>query len=215
VAAAAIAVVVFVAMMIGYVQGWAWLAAVDLWFLDGLQPIGAAHPAWVTTWDVVCTVLGPTAFRIVGVIVIIWLLMRRYLRPALFLVLSIELSGLVTTVAKLLADRPRPATAMVDAFGTSFPSGHALGVMASVLALLTLLLPAVDARWRAPLIIAGAALVVVIGAGRVVLNVHHPSDVVAGWTLGYLWWLACLKMLQPLPIATESVETPAAPGRGH
>lgn len=214
-AAAAIAVVVFVAMMIGYVQGWAWLAAVDLWFLDGLQPIGAAHPAWVTTWDVVCTVLGPTAFRIVGVIVIIWLLMRRYLRPALFLVLSIELSGLVTTVAKLLADRPRPATAMVDAFGTSFPSGHALGVMASVLALLTLLLPAVDARWRAPLIIAGAALVVVIGAGRVVLNVHHPSDVVAGWTLGYLWWLACLKMLQPLPIATESVETPAAPGRGH
>jgi undecaprenyl-diphosphatase len=202
-------------MWIGYVQGWAWLVAVDSWFLDGLQPVGAEHPAWVTSWDVVCTVLGPTAFRIVAVVVIIQLLSRRYLRPALFLVLSVELSGLVTEVAKQLADRPRPTTAMVHAFGTSFPSGHALAVMAGVLAFLTLLLPVVGARWRVPLIIAGAAIVVVIGAGRVILNVHHPSDVIAGWALGYLWWLACLKVVRPLPLITAPVGTPAAPGNGQ
>lgn len=213
-ATAGTAVVVFVAMWIGYLQGWAWLTAVDSWFLDGLQPIGAAHPAWVTTWNVVCTVLGPTLFRIVGVAAIIWLLSRRYLRPALFLVLSVELSGLVTTVAKLLADRPRPATAMVHAFGTSFPSGHALGVMAGVLAFLTLLLPVVGARWRTPLIVGGAAIVVVIGIGRVVLNVHHPSDVIAGWALGYLWWLICLKLVRPLPVRTPA-GTPAVPDRAN
>jgi membrane-associated phospholipid phosphatase len=208
-------VVLYAAMWIGYLQNWAWLTAVDNWFLDGLEPLGAEYPAWVTTWDVICTVLGPTAFRIVGVIVIIRLLSRRYLRPALFLVLSVELSGLVTEVAKRLADRARPETAMVDAWGTSFPSGHALAVMAGVLAFLTLLLPIVGARWRAPLIVGGVAIVVIVGAGRVVLNVHHPSDVVAGWALGYLWYLACLQMLRPVPLTTASAGIPEAPGSGH
>ena len=205
--------VVYAAMWIGYRQDWAWLTAVDSWFLDGIQPVGADHPAWVITWNVICTVLGPTGFRIVGVCVIIWLLARRNLRPALFLVLTVELSGLVTEVAKRLADRPRPETAMVHAYGTSFPSGHALAVMAGVLAFLTILLPAVANRRRLALIVAGAAIVVIVGAGRVILNVHHPSDVIAGWALGYLWFLACLTMLRPLPMITAPAGTPAAPGR--
>jgi undecaprenyl-diphosphatase len=210
-----VAVLVYAAMWIGYRQDWSWLAAVDSWFLDGIEPVGAGHPTWVITWDVICTLLGPTAFRIIGVCVIIWLLTRRYLRPALFLVLTVELSGLVTEIAKRLADRPRPETAMVHAYGTSFPSGHALAVMAAVLAFLTILLPAVATHRRVPLIIAGAAIVVVVGAGRVVLNVHHPSDVLAGWALGYLWFLACWWMLRPVTITAVTAETPVAPGNGH
>lgn len=214
-ALAVIAVLLYAAMWIGYRQDWTWLAAVDSWFLDGIQPVGADHPAWVITWNVICTVLGPTAFRIVGVGVIIWLLTRRYLRPALFLVLTVELSGLVTEVAKRLADRPRPDTAMVHAYGTSFPSGHALAVMAAVLAFLTILLPAVAARRRLPLIVVGAAIVILVGAGRVVLNVHHPSDVLAGWALGYLWFVACWWMLRPVTLTSASAETPAVPGTEH
>jgi membrane-associated phospholipid phosphatase len=206
--------VLYAALWIGYLQNWAWLSAVDSWFLDGLEPVAAAHPAWVTTWDVICTVFGPGAFRIVGVVVIIWLLSRRHLRPALFLVLCLELSGVITELAKALVDRPRPATAMVDAYGTAFPSGHALGVMAGVLAFLTILLPVVAARWRVPLIVGGAVIVVVVGVGRVVLNVHHPSDVIAGWALGYLWYLACLRMVRPVPPTTAPAETPAAPDSG-
>ena len=205
--------VVYAAMWLGYRQDWAWLAAVDSWFLDGIQPMGAEHPAWVITWNVICTILGPTGFRIVGVCVIIWLLTRRYLRPALFLVLSVELSGLVTEVAKRLADRPRPEAAMVHAYGTSFPSGHALAVMAGVLAFLTILLPAVAARRRLPLIVAGAAIVVIVGAGRVVLNVHHPSDVIAGWALGYLWFLVCLSLVRPVTLTTAQAGRPAVLGR--
>lgn len=214
-AAAIAALTLYAAMWVGFVQGWAWLGTLDSWFLDAAQPIGAAHPAWVTSWHVFCTVLGPTAFRIVGVVVIIWLLARRYLRPALFLVVSVELSGLVTEAAKQLADRARPETAMVYAHSTSFPSGHALGVMVAVLAFLTILLPAVAGKWRAPLIVAGAAIVILIGVGRVVLNVHHPSDVVAGWALGYLWYLGCVRILRPLPLAATGAGTPEAPGNGQ
>ena len=47
------------------------------------------------------------------------------------------------------------------------------------------------------LITLGAVAVVAIGVGRVVLNVHHPSDVVAGWALGYAYFVACLLMVPP------------------
>ena len=156
--------------------------------------VGALHGI------VFCTVFGPTAFRIVGLVLIIWLLARRYLRAALFLVVSVEISGLVTEVAKSIADRPRPDTPMVYPCGTSFPSGHALGVMVAVLALLTVALPLVASRWRLALAILGAVVVIAVGIGRVALNVHHPSDVVAGWALGYLYYLLCVVMVRPLPL---------------
>lgn len=213
--AAIAAAVVYAVMWIGDQRNWAWLAAVDWWLLDALYPIGADHPLWLTSWNVFCTVLGPLGFRIVGGVVIVWLLVRRHLRAALFLLASVEGSALVTEVAKQLADRPRPESAFVHAYGTSFPSGHAVGVMVGVLAFGTLLLPVVAARWRPTLIVVGALIVVLIGVGRVVLNVHHPSDVLAGWALGFLWYLACLRMLPPLPLTTSSAGTPEAPGSGR
>jgi membrane-associated phospholipid phosphatase len=46
----------------------------------------------------------------------------------------------------------------------------------------------------------------------VVLNVHYPSDVVAGWALGYAYFVVCLLMVPPSRPVTESDETPAALG---
>jgi membrane-associated phospholipid phosphatase len=209
-AAAIAAVAVFVAMWLGYTQDWAWLAGVDSWFLDGLHPTGATYPSWVTAWDVFCTVLGPGAFRIAGVVFIIWLFVRRYVRAAVFMIVTVELCGLLTEVAKQLADRPRPATAFVHAYGTSFPSGHAVGVMVCVLAYLTIVLPMVPERWRTPLKVIGVVVVVLIGVGRVVLNVHHPSDVVAGWALGFAWYVLWLRVIKPLPLTRYVAEKPAA-----
>jgi membrane-associated phospholipid phosphatase len=171
-----------------------------------------AHPGWVTAWNVFCTVLGPTAFRLVTLIVIIFALTRRNVRVAFFLVISVELTGIITEIAKFAANRPRPATALVSAPSTSFPSGHALGVMVGVLALLTVVPPVVRRPLRVWLIALGAAIVVAIGVGRVVLNVHHPSDVIAGWALGYAYFVACLLMVPPSRPVTVTDETPAALG---
>lgn len=198
----------YIALWIGYLRQWPPLTRFDDWFLDPLHRFGVAHPAWVTAWDVFCTVLGPGGFRIVVLIATIWLLTRRQLRIALFLLLTVEFSAIVTEAAKGLVDRPRPSTALVYASSTSFPSGHALGVMVSVLALLTVCLPVIAARWRLPLIMLGAVVVIAIGVGRVVLNVHHPTDVLAGWALGYLYYLLCL------PVLTARAGTPAEPDTG-
>ncbi len=206
------AVGVCVLMWIGYAQRWEWLADADSRALDPLHRYGLEHPGWVLAWQVFCTVLGPTAFRLATIVVIVVALLRRNLRTALFLVISVELAGLVTEIAKQIVQRPRPATALVHAPSWSFPSGHALGVMVAVLALLTVAWPVLRPSLRGWLAALGAVVVVAIGVGRVVLNVHHPSDVLAGWALGYAYFVACLPMLPPTVPITEADETPAVPG---
>lgn len=195
-------------MWIGFTQHWAVLAAVDDWFLRFFHDVGSAHPGWVRFWDVFCVALGPTAFRIVALGLIVLAVVRRNLSTAVFLFVSVELMGLVTEAGKRLSDRPRPSSALVDAVSTSFPSGHALGVMVGVLALLTVLWPVMPVRLRVPVAVVGAGLVFLVGFARVILNVHHPSDVVAGWALGYLYYLLCVRLVPPRPL-TSAVETPA------
>jgi undecaprenyl-diphosphatase len=207
---AALAVAVYALLWIGYASHWNWVTTVDSTLLTDMHRYSAADLSRVTAWDVFCTVLGPTAFRLLTVVLIIFALVRRNLRVAVFLVISVELSGIITEIAKYAASRPRPTTALVTAPSTSFPSGHALGVMVGVLALLTIVLPVVRRPLRVWLVVLGALIVVTIGIGRVVLNVHYPSDVIAGWALGYAYFVACLLMVPPTRPVTVTDETPAA-----
>ena len=208
IAGAGAAALLYALMWIGFTQHWAVLATVDDWFLRFFHDVGSAHPGWVRFWDVFCVALGPTAFRIVAFGLIVLAVVRRNLSTAVFLFISVELMGLVTEAGKRLSDRPRPSSALVDAVSTSFPSGHALGVMVGVLALLTVLWPVMPVRLRVPVAVVGAGLVFLVGFARVILNVHHPSDVVAGWALGYLYYLLCVRLVPPRPL-TSAVETPA------
>jgi membrane-associated phospholipid phosphatase len=98
----------------------------------------------------------------------------------------------VDVAAKSLVARPRPPLGWhaVVVPGYSFPSGHAMLSLGIVLLIGRLahrrgLLPSgVGARWA----IGGPTGVVVagIGASRIVLGVHYPSDVLAGWLLAVL-----------------------------
>ncbi len=88
--------------------------------------------------------------------------------------------------AKTLVRRARPVIddAVAHGPGYSFPSGHAAGTTMAALALTVLAWPALRPRGRAAAVTAAAVAVVVAGADRVLLGVHHPSDVVAGTALG-------------------------------
>jgi membrane-associated phospholipid phosphatase len=209
IASAVLAVVVYALLWIGFASHWNWVTTTDSSLLETGHRYGVDRSGWVVAWNVFCTVLGPTAFRLLTVVVILFSLVRRNIRVAMFLVVSVELSGILTEIAKYAASRPRPTTALVTAPSTSFPSGHALGVMVAVLALLAVLRPVVRRPLRAWLVALGAVIVVMIGMGRVVLNVHYPSDVLAGWALGYAWFVACLVIVPPTRPVTVTDETPA------
>ena len=171
---AVLAVAVFVATLVAVLGQAHWLATADTSLLEPLYRYGMAHPGWVRAWDVLCTVFHPAVFRVIAWVWIVVALVRRQVRVALFLTLSVEVSGLLVVVLKALVDRPRPATALVFESSTSYPSGHALGVMAGALGLTIVALPLLRPAWRTPAIVAGTLIVLAIGVGSVFLS--HVND---------------------------------------
>ena len=188
----------YVLLWVGWAAHWAALGWVDTSLLAVSHNYGLAHPGWVSGWQLYCLVFGPWTFQLVAVVVTIVALVRRKRRVVLFLLVCVLLEGLVTELAKDIAQRPRPVTALAHEPSWSFPSGHALGTITGLLALtaaaLVLVRPARQRMvWPAAAI--GAVVVLLVGVGRVMLNVHNPSDVLAGWLLGGAWFLVTLPIL--------------------
>jgi membrane-associated phospholipid phosphatase len=75
-----------------------------------------------------------------------------------------------------------------------------------LLALLVFLLPMLSRALGRVAIAVTALCLLLVGIARVALNVHYPTDVLAGWSLGYLYFLFCLWVFRPFPGA------PADPG---
>lgn len=201
------ALLVFAAMWIGYSAEWTWLDTLDSWALTRAYDASLTTQAWVTFWDVLCTVFGPAVFRVIGAGVIAVLWIRRRRRAALVVLLTVELSGVVTQCAKWLADRARPDDAMVHALGTSFPSGHALAVAALAVTVVAFA-AGLPTGVRAGVVVVAVLVTVAVGIGRVALNVHHPSDVLAGWALGYAYAMVCVLALRPVTAVDETLVAP-------
>jgi membrane-associated phospholipid phosphatase len=194
---ALVAAVVYAAMWVGFRQNWGWVHGLDWSLLNAAHDVAIKHPAWVRFWDVVSVVLGPVPLRLLGAATAVVMLVKRNVRAALLVVACAPLNGLVTTAAKAMVNRPRPPTMLVFAPSTSFPSGHALEATAALLALLTLLLPVLSRSMGRVAIAVTALILLIVGVDRVALNVHYPSDVLAGWSLGYLYFLLCLLVFRP------------------
>ena len=191
------AIMVYAAMWVGYRQQWSWLHDFDWSLLNAGHETGIKHPIAVRFWNGVSAVLGPVPLRWIGVVAMVAALVQRNVRAALVLFACALLSGLVTTGAKDLANRPRPSTMLASVPSSSFPSGHALETTTMFLALLSFLLPMLSRSMRRVAIVVSALSVLLVGIARVALNVHYPSDVLAGWSLGYLYFLLCLLVFRP------------------
>lgn len=108
-------------------------------------------------------------------------------------------SSLLNQGMKLLFDRPRPATAFYEQPGFSFPSGHAMIGSAFYGLLIYLAWTNVkDKRWRWFLVLLLSIWVLLIGYSRVYLHVHYASDVIAGWSAGFIFLIICLYLLRRL-----------------
>ena len=162
------------------------------------QPGDLAHPigpAWLEAAMVDITALGGvTVLTLVTIGVIGFLLAGRRWSRAGFVFIAVVGSALLNTLLKLEYARPRPEMVahLVNVTSTSFPSGHAMNSAAVYLTLGVLMARAVDQR-RLKLYCVGIAalLALLIGASRVYLGVHYPTDVLAGWTVGAAWAALC------------------------
>ncbi|MCO5166743.1 MAG: phosphatase PAP2 family protein [Planctomycetes bacterium] len=159
-------------------------------------------PAWLSDAARDVTALGSTVVLVIFTLVAAgWLGLRRSWPEAGLLGLALAGGSALTWSLKGLFERARPdLVPHLDAvMSPSFPSGHALQAAVVYLtlgAVLARLLPRRSEKLYALAVALGLALLV--GVSRVVVGVHYPTDVLAGWCVGAAWaslcWFAALRL---------------------
>jgi undecaprenyl-diphosphatase len=140
------------------------------------------------TWAGSFYILAPLS------LLISYLLSRRQQKvQAGFFFSSFMLAALAARIVKNLLGRERPDLypAMVDSFTDyAFPSAHVAQISAFSLALF-LLLTRTRSPWRKTLGVGLLIVSIAVTISRLYLQVHYPSDVLAGTALGILCVVVC------------------------
>ncbi|AVK98972.1 phosphatase PAP2 family protein [Lysinibacillus sphaericus] len=137
--------------------------------------------------------IGEPSFVItVALILMVYLAWRvKNYRGMLFVLLTFAGGNVLNQLLKKWIQRPRPEIEdQLTSF--SFPSGHA---MSGILYLFTVayLLSENNSKARQIQLWVGAiALTILIGLSRIAGARHFASDVLAGWCVGYTWFIICV-----------------------
>ena len=170
-------------------------AALLLLLRNSPNPSDPLGPVWFEQTARDITALGSVGvLTLVTTAVIVFLVLARRRAAAVLVAVSSGGGWLLTEALKRGFERPRPDLVPHGAvvFSSSFPSGHA-AMSAAVYLTLGALLARVQPGYRLKVYLMSLAVLMtlLIGVSRVYLAVHWPSDVLAGWTIGAAWALAC------------------------
>lgn len=159
---------------------------------DLSRPIG---PSWMlgAALDITslgsATVLGLTVIAVAG-----FLVLQGLWRRALFVTVASGGAWFLNAALKELFQRPRPDVVphLREVMSLSFPSGHALQSAVVYLTLGALSMHIAQRRLTKLYCMTVAMVAtMLVGASRVYLGVHYPTDVLAGWLIGLSWALLC------------------------
>lgn len=162
---------------------------------DPANPASPVGPPWLAgaALDITAlgsaTVLGLTVAAVAG-----FLVLQGMWRTGLFVAAATGGALFVNAALKALFHRPRPDVVphLREVMTMSFPSGHALTSAVVYLTLGALSMRIAERRLTKWYCMAMAtAATVLVGASRVYLGVHYPTDVIAGWLIGLSWALLC------------------------
>lgn len=182
------AAIIFLLDLIGVVYQQSWLATFDRTIISWVrQPL----PHGLTQTIITITKSGnPQPVTWVTLLIIAGLVIARRYRGALFLGWNVLFwAGIGNSIIKHVVRRDRPTVdRLVAASSYSFPSGHSITAMllwGTVIVLIGWSLRR-HTGWRWLLIGVLSLWIVIIGLSRVYVGVHYPSDVVAGWSAGFV-----------------------------
>ena len=152
-------------------------------------------PTLTAAAQLVTRIVSGWEYLILVVVATIWLGVRRRNLDLVILLAVVAGGSAIEWGLKGIFEIARPALddRLTPTLGYSFPSGHALRAtvfFGIVSGLLVMAQPKQRWRW----IVAGFLLLLVplICFTRVYLQVHYPSDVIAGMLVGTAWVMICL-----------------------
>ncbi|MEX0380502.1 phosphatase PAP2 family protein [Leuconostoc sp. MS02] len=181
---AIIAFSLFIGLLIGVVSQAQWLNNLNLAGQQLIQHRSIFADAFFTTITHLGSVIVTSTLTLLLSLVFI---VRRQFRLLRFLLVNVVLfAGVITQLVKYLVRNPRPMPQLISENGYSFPSGH---TMIAILLYGTLII-IIQAHLQKQLLKQLAtsicfALIIIIPISRIYVNVHYPSDILAGLTLGY------------------------------
>lgn len=161
-----------------------WDQSVADWGPEHASEAAASAIEWVTH-------LGDTYVVLVIMVVVAlvdW--RRRDDATSAWFLLTVGVGVVVINNAlKLWIDRDRPPVDhLVDAAGSSFPSGHTSTAAACWMAIALVVGRWCPARFRVWIFAIAAAIACLVASSRTLLGVHWVTDVVAGLTVGWAWF---------------------------
>lgn len=163
---------------------------------DPGDPKSLIGPAWLEqTLRDITSLGGQAVLALITAIVVGYLGLAGRHDLSLTTLLAAIGGGFLTFGLKDYFERPRPELVpyiLVEPSTTSFPSGHAMASAFIYLTLGAMLTEVAQTkRLKAYVLSVAIVLTLLIGVTRVCLGVHFPTDVLAGWTAGFLWAYAC------------------------
>jgi undecaprenyl-diphosphatase len=148
---------------------------------------------WLTMAAVDVTALGSiTLVVLFSAFTLLVLLVLRDRLGALQLLAASVGAGILTSVTKNIIERIRPEEVqqLIVVSGFSYPSGHSVSTSALYLTIAIIAGRYVQhSRARVAIFLAVSVVLIMVGASRVYLGVHHATDVVSGISLGTAWAL--------------------------
>ncbi len=152
-------------------------------------------PPWVESVSVDITALGGVAvLTLLTVLVLGYLLLQRRWGSAGLLLVATVGGTVLNQGLKHVVDRERPQVVphLTEIAHSSYPSGHSMLSAIVYLTLAVVLAQTIESRRGKVYVIAAALLLAfLVGVTRVLIGVHYPSDVLAGWTAGTAWAVLC------------------------
>lgn len=140
---------------------------------------------------------------------------RRRKQALAFATTAFAAGGLLRGAVRDWTARVRPERPGPPFDGYAFPSGHSSRAATAALVVAFLRWPELSPAGRAVLLTALAGWPLTVGASRVVLAAHWPSDVLAGWLVALTTGPVAASLTRALPAAQARPAPSGCRGRGR
>ena len=184
---------------------WAYPLAILSFLIFIVVAWNLKHPSLLSLDENLATLLGGNKFIstfhylgntdvivTIALVMLLYLAVRRNYQGMLLILLTFGLGRVLNRALKLYFERPRPE--MVDQLSSfSFPSSHSQMSMLYLLTVAYIFSERFTNRKQKHILwITAIVLICLIGLSRIAGGHHYFTDVIAGWSIGYTWFILCI-----------------------